>query len=118
MIEQLISKIFVTRNVAHLAHWKTTSYSQHMALGDFYDAIIDHIDGLVESFQGDFGLIGDVALNAAPKKIEILSHLKQEIEWIKSNRENIAKDNCSLENQIDSLIQTYQTTIYKLTFLK
>lgn len=118
MIEQLISKLFVTRNVAHLAHWKTTSFSQHMALGDFYDSIVDLLDGIVESYQGSFGMIGDVALNASPKQIEILSHLKQELTWLENNREKIANGSTSIQNQVDSLMQAYQTTIYKLTFLK
>ena len=44
MIEELIGKIFCTRNKTHVAHWKTKSYAQHKALGGFYEGVIDLID--------------------------------------------------------------------------
>ena len=59
MIEELIAKVFAAREAAHLEHWRTKSYAQHQALGEFYDTIIDQIDELVECYQGNFGLIGD-----------------------------------------------------------
>lgn len=52
MIEELISRIFKTRNQAHLSHWKTKSFSEHKALGSFYDDVIDKLDDLVEACQG------------------------------------------------------------------
>ena len=113
MIEQLVSRVFNTRNLAHLAHWKTTSYSQHEALGAFYDSLINHIDSIVEAYQGEFDLIGTVSLGSPPKS-ELIAYLVAEKDWIKKNREDISKGDTSLQNQIDSLVQTYQTTIYKL----
>ena len=62
MIEQLIAKVFSTRNCTHLAHWRTKSYAEHVALGDFYDSVVDLIDNLVECYQGNFGIISDVKL--------------------------------------------------------
>ena len=44
MIEQLISRVFYARNLAHFEHWRTKSYSQHKALGSFYDDVIDAVD--------------------------------------------------------------------------
>ena len=44
MIEELIAKVFEARNAAHLEHWRTKSYAEHQALGDFYDGIIDIVD--------------------------------------------------------------------------
>lgn len=113
MIEQLVARVFTTRNLAHLAHWKTTSYAQHMALGDFYDALVDHIDSIVEAYQGENDLIGTVLLGNPPKS-ELIAYLVSEKDWIKKNRDGISKGDTSLQNQIDSLVQTYQTTIYKL----
>lgn len=52
MIEQLVSRVFSTRNAAHLRHWSTQSYAEHVALGDFYDGVIDALDALVEARQG------------------------------------------------------------------
>ena len=113
MIEELVSRVFTARNVAHLAHWKTKSYSQHMALGDFYDGVIDQLDALVEAYQGQFGLIGNVPLKA-PAKAEIVSFLEEELAWINENCEEITQENDSLENLLQNITATYQSTLYKL----
>lgn len=113
MIEELVSRVFAARNVAHLAHWKTKSYSQHMALGDFYDSIIDQVDALVEAYQGQFGLIGNVPLKA-PAKAEIISFLEDELAWLNENCEEVTQENESLENLYQNIVATYQTTLYKL----
>lgn len=113
MIEELVSRVFAARNVAHLAHWKTKSYAQHVALGDFYDSIIDQLDALVEAYQGQFGLIGNVALKA-PAKAEIISYLESELAWMNESYEEITKDNSSLDNLLQNIVATYQSTLYKL----
>lgn len=33
-------------------HWQTTTHASHVALGDLYDALVDSIDKVVESYQG------------------------------------------------------------------
>lgn len=117
MIEQLISRVFYARNLAHFSHWRTKSYAQHQALGSFYDEIIDAIDSLVEAYQGVFGLIGGVP---APKQTmsDCLECLKDDAEWIEKNHEKICKGNRAIANLIDSVTGVYITTIYKLENLK
>ena len=70
MLEQLISRVFYARNLAHFDHWRATgagSFSKHMALGTFYDEIIEALDALVEAHQGQYGLICNIpAPGAAP----------------------------------------------------
>ena len=58
MIEEFVSRSFALRDAAHLAHWATRSYSEHVALGEFYDGLLDKVDTIVEAYQGCFGLIG------------------------------------------------------------
>ena len=41
---ELVARCFAARTSAHLAHLTTTSYAQHVALGDFYDAIASGAD--------------------------------------------------------------------------
>jgi len=113
MIEELVSRAFTARNVAHLAHWKTKSYAQHVALGDFYDSIIDQIDALVEAYQGQFGLIGNVPLKA-PAKAEITSFLEDELAWLNENCDGCTKENESLDNLYQNIVATYQSVLYKL----
>ena len=112
MIEELIAKVFAAREAAHLEHWRTKSYSQHQALGEFYDIIIEQIDELVECYQGNFGLIGEVKL--ARTEGEVLSLLSRDVGWIGKNREKIAGGVDALENLIDGISATYLRTIYKL----
>lgn len=116
MIEQLVARVFATRNAAHLAHWGTRSYSQHMALDGFYNEVIDNVDELVECWQGQFGLIGPVeVVPASPKNMVEL--LAADADWIDENRDAITQGSQPLGNLIDELANTYQQTLYKLRFL-
>jgi DNA-binding ferritin-like protein len=120
MIEQLISRVFYARNVAHFEHWRATgtgSFSKHMALGSFYDDIIDAIDSLVEAYQGAFELIGNIPAPATPKG-DVLSLLEADAAWIEENHEDICKGNRAVANLIDTLTGVYLSTIYKLRNLK
>lgn len=116
MIEQLISKVFAARNAAHLAHWSTGSYAQHVALGDFYNGAIDTIDKLVEAYQGNFGKIGKVDLEEGEDNV--LDLLEGDVVWINDHRTEIANGVAALENIVDELTGLYLSTIYKLRNLK
>ena len=116
MIEQLVAKTFATRNAAHLQHWKTKSFSEHMALGEFYDEVIDLVDDLVEAYQGAFGLIGPVDIKAVPPT-NLKDHLAKEVLWLNENRAKFTKGLPALENLADSIDDLYLKTIYKLRFL-
>ena len=117
MIEELVSHVCAMRNAAHLAHFSTKSYSEHKALGKFYDDLIDKIDSIVEAYQGYYGLIGEVRIMMMPKD-RIVNTVRTELGWIQTNRDKIAKKNTMIENLIDDLMQTYSTTHYKLVNLK
>lgn len=117
MIEELVSRVFTARNLAHLAHWKTQSYAQHVALGEFYETVVEQLDALVEAFQGQEGLIANVKL-VAPAKVEIVAYLTDELAWLNENCEECTEGNESLENLYQNIVATYQTTLYKLKNLK
>lgn len=120
MIEELISRVFYARNVAHFTHWQVTgvgSYAEHTALGEFYDSVIDALDTLVEAYQGAFELVGDIP---APKtKAEdILGILVEDSEWIEKNHEDICKGNRAVANLIDGVTGVYLSALYKLRNLR
>ena len=117
MIEELVSRVFAMRNAAHVAHWATKSFSEHSALGEFYDGLIDKIDAIVEVHQGWYGLIGEVRILMMPKG-DLPAKIREELKWISQNREKIAQKNTMLENLIDDLMSLYSTTHYKLVNLK
>jgi len=114
MIENLIKKIFDLRTAAHLAHWKTKSYSEHVALGEFYDELLSSLDKYVEAQQGVFGLIGKV--EGETKNIKTAIH--DELLWITENRSKISKDVPALENIIDELSAVHMKALYKLENLR
>ncbi len=114
MIEELISRVFAARNVAHIAHWKTQSYAQHMALGTFYEALPGAIDTIVEAFQGAFMLVGNIPIGTFPPNLQILPYLEAEARWINENVEALAQGNEGLENEIQGLLGVYLSAIYKL----
>jgi DNA-binding ferritin-like protein len=120
MIEQLISRVFYARNLAHFEHWRAKgegSFAKHMALGEFYDGVIDAIDPLVEAYQGAFELIGAIP---APKETpsNCLKALETDAAWIEEHHENICQGNRAVANLIDTLTGVYLSAIYKLRNLK
>lgn len=116
MIEELISRVFYARNVAHFEHWTSNgvgAYARHEALGKFYDEVIDAIDKLVEAYQGAFELVG--AIKAPKTKADdILLILIEDAAWIEKNHEAICKGNRAVANLIDGVTEVYLTTVYKL----
>lgn len=113
MIEQLISRVFYARNLAHFEHFRTKSYAQHKALGKFYDAVIDALDHLVEAHQGVNGIIGSIP-SPTETKSEALKTLKSDAEWIEKNHEGVCGGNRALANLLDNVTSVYLSTIYKL----
>lgn len=130
MIEQLIPRVFAARDMAHKAHWKTGSYAQHMALGEFYDEVIPAIDAIVEAYQGMFGLVEPDDKAELPKDMakEMVAGaamhtktseiLRSEVEWIEANRQLISSGVDAIGNLVDSLTGIYLKAIYKLENLQ
>ena len=57
LIGTFVSTLLHSATLTHLMHFKTLSYSEHVALAAYYDAIPDLVDGLVESIQGAYEVI-------------------------------------------------------------
>lgn len=120
MIEQLIGRVFYARNLAHFEHWRAKgdgSFAKHMALGEFYDGVIDALDPLVEAYQGAFELIGNIP---APDTVgnDVLSVLEDDAGWIEEHHEDVCKGNRAVANLLDTVTGVYLSTIYKLRNLR
>ncbi len=119
MIEQLVARLFATRDAAHLRHWMTTdagSFAEHSALGEFYDGIIDQLDKIVEAYIGRDNAVGDVkpATVRFADKDAVIEHLVAEAEWIEANTAKISKRCAAIENMLDELGGIYLGALYKL----
>lgn len=117
-IKELISRAFSTRNLLHFKHWNTKSFAEHGAVGGLYDAIIEDIDEIVEVYQGKFGLLTGLTTPSVSEPADICAHVKQEAQWVESNRSAIACGTPSIENLVDTLVGHYHKTVYKLENLK
>lgn len=114
MIEKLIEKMFSARDASHIRHWKTNSYSQHQALGEYYEAVVENLDKYVEAYQGTFGIIGEVA----GEEKDVAKKINDDIIWLNKNRSELAKGVPALENILDELTALHMKTLYKLENLR
>jgi len=113
--EQFVSKALFDRDAAHIAHWKTKSYAEHKALNEFYDELLELIDGFVEQYQGYYGKRMEVKRTDGDVD-EICDALEMTAEWIERVRYEICdKDETPLQNTIDEVVRLYQHTQYMLT---
>ena len=117
-MNQFIGCLFLARDIAHSAHLNTRSYAKHMALGSFYDGIIDLADTLAEAYQGRHGLMGPITRQSAKKPGDILAFLEGSLKEIEACRyECVPRTDSTLQNIIDEIVALYLSTIYKLKFL-
>ena len=115
MIEQLVAKVFMARDAAHIAHWATGSRSDHFALGEFYSESIGILDDFVECYQGAFEKIGKVKPEAASVGINEL--LSEQVVWIGENVQALSKSLPPLDSILADLMQLYLKTLYQLNNL-
>lgn len=120
MIGKFLATLFLSRDLAHREHLKTKSYAEHVALGSFYDAIVDLADSLAEMYQGRHGIIKDIPLlddeNESSTPADLLASHLEIIEEIRY--EAVEKTDTAIQNKIDEVVAEYLTTLYKLRNLK
>lgn len=117
-IQQFIALLFLSRDFAHKEHLNSKSYAEHVALGDFYDGIVDLADSLTEAWQGRYlELVGDIPTLQSPKG-DCLTVLKRHLEVLEDSRDFIPEKDSALNNIVDEIVALYLSTLYKLKFLK
>ena len=110
--------LFLARDVAHSVHLNTRSYSKHVALNIFYDRIVGAADDFAEAYQGRNGLIGPISLMSAKKTTNITEFLEASLAEVEEMRYKVAKkDDSTLQQLIDNIVEIYLRTLYKLKFL-
>lgn len=117
----LVSLLLSSRNQAHVFHLQTSSYSEHKALNEYYDGVISFVDGLVESYQGKYGILTGYTSSSMMKENAsnktMVDYFTQLGETIEAARKEIPQDDYLL-NQIDEITALVYSTVYKLKFLK
>jgi len=117
--QETISKLLHSRTQTHIFHLQSNSYAEHEALDDFYSEIVDLIDGLVESYQGQYGVIkkyGNYTLNMYKNSEQVIKYFEGLAENVEDLRS--VTDGDFLQGKLDDFLELINSTIYKLKNLK
>jgi hypothetical protein len=116
-VSQYISTLFASRTQAHIFHLQSNSYAQHMALGAYYDEIIEATDALVELIQGRYGILRGYTSPATFKEdSDTVGYFEALLKYVDLNRKNLPQDS-NIQNQVENVIDLVDSTLYKLKFL-
>ena len=102
----------------HIHHLGTDSYSQHMALGDFYVELDKRADKFIEAYQGKKSKIifAEKALFLGENGLELVQYICDQIESYRK-MPGFPQES-ELQNIVDELLDLADSTKYKLKFLK
>lgn len=116
---KLASILLHSQTQVHTLHLQTQSYSEHKATQNYYEGVDSLVDGLIESYQGKYGIVKGYET----MKIQDWQSTEKTCEYMKNLCKQVdnLRDCCEdsyLQNQIDTIIELINSTIYKLRFLK
>ena len=116
---EMISYLFHSQIQTHTLHLQTESYAEHKALNDYYDGIGGLVDGIVEAYQGKYGIIK--GYKSYP--LTEYSSTESTVKYLKGLCDKVTKlrkccDDTWIQNEIDNVCVLLNSTIYKLRFLK
>jgi len=112
-----IGTLMQSRNQAHIYHLQTESFAGHTALQAYYEGIIPLIDGVVESYQGRYGILRGYNMAASIKEDgNPETYFEALCKFVETARFQIPQDSY-IQNQIDEIVSLIESTKYKLKFL-
>jgi hypothetical protein len=123
-MEQLASLLLHSRTQAHSFHLGQRgvgSLSAHLALGAYYDAISGLVDGLVEAYQGQYGLIKLQPVSGLDTNNDIknvIAYFDKLIAVVAKLRKDEKLQMSWLQNDIDTVVTLLYSTKYKLVNLQ
>lgn len=119
--EEFFGTLLESVTSAWRKHLKTSSYSKHMALNEFYEEAPEKIDALVEAYQGakkhKIDEYVNVLKDEAPN-MDALEYLETLVDILKDGRSQFLEGDEGLESLVDDLIGFTQGIIYKIRELK
>jgi hypothetical protein len=123
-MEQLASLLLHSRTQAHSFHLGQKgvgSFSAHVALGNYYDTIGGLVDGLVEAYQGQYGLIKLQPVNGLDTNNDIknvIAYFDKLCQAVAKLRQEEKLQMSWLQNDIDTVVTLLYSTKYKLVNLQ
>ena len=123
-MEQLASLLLHSRTHAHSFHVGVKgvgALSAHQALQYYYDTIVGLVDGLVEAYQGQYGLIKLQPVSGLDTNNDIkniIAYFDKLIAAVAKLREDKKLQMSWLQNDIDNIVTLLYQTKYKLVNLQ
>jgi DNA-binding ferritin-like protein len=123
-VEQLASLLLHSRTQTHSFHVGVKgvgSFSAHIALGNYYDTIGGLVDGLVEAYQGQYGLIKLQSVSGLDTNNDIknvIAYFDKLIAVVAKLRKDEKLQMSWLQNDIDTVVTLLYSTKYKLVNLQ
>lgn len=115
---EMICHLLHSQTQVHIFHLGTKSYAEHKSLQKYYEGIDDLTDGLVESYQGKYGLMTNYKtykMSSYKSKKQVMSYFTHVLDVIEKNRDSV--EDSYIQNQIDTVQELIYSTMYKLKFL-
>jgi hypothetical protein len=123
-MEQLASLLLHSRTQTHSFHLGQKgvgAYSAHITLGNYYDTIGGLVDGLVEAYQGQYGLIKLQPVSGLDTNNDIknvIGYFDKLIAVVAKLRKDEKLQMSWLQNDIDTIVTLLYSTKYKLVNLQ
>lgn len=117
--QEMVSILLHSQTQVHIFHLQTKSYSEHKALQKYYEEIDGLVDGVIESYQGKYGVLNSyksIKTEEYKNNDQIIKYFKSLDIIIEKNRKEIKES--YIQNQIDTIQELLYSTLYKLKFLK
>jgi hypothetical protein len=122
---KFFSKLFESREMAHVYHLSVKgdmgSYAAHVALGAYYEGILELIDELIETYQGQYELVENFEMidTADTKTKSPIEYFEELVMFVKSERNTaLSAEDTHLQNVIDEVVGLIYRTLYKLKYNK
>ena len=115
---EMVCQLLHSQTQVHIFHLGTKSYAEHKALQKYYESVDDLTDGLVESYQGKYGLLNNYKsykTQSYKNKNQVLKYFTGLLNTIEEKRD--CCDDTYIQNQIDTVQELMYSTMYKLKFL-
>lgn len=117
--KEMVSILLHSQTQVHIFHLQTKSYAEHKALQGYYEGIDALVDGIIESYQGKYDVItqyNSIKNMDYKSNEQIIKYFKDLDEMIEKNRKGVKES--FIQNQIDTVQELINSTVYKLRFLK
>jgi len=116
-VEEFFGTLLYSDVEVHKSHLKTSSHKDHVVLNDFYTAMLDDVDNLIETYQGLHGKVGAYKNLLQTSTGDAKQYLLDLQEMVQQGREDFCKES-ELQSICDTILGRIASTLYKLTELR